>query len=94
LRTDPVFQLGLERQPLDAEADLTSAPTGSCLEKAATRQDIYRLAVAFVDQFIASYAQPPKVIVLELDHSEDAAYGQQKLIFYNHYGLVELKVTV
>jgi hypothetical protein len=58
----------------------------SRLENAATRKDIYRLAVAFVDQFIASYAQPPAVIVLDLDHSEDAAYGQQELIFYNaHY---------
>ena len=58
----------------------------SPLENAASRKDIYRLAVAFVDQFIASYAQPPAVIVLDLDHSEDAAHGQQELIFYNaHY---------
>ena len=86
LRTDPVFKLGLERLPLEAAADLASAPTLSRLENAATRQDIYRLAVAFIDQFIASYAQPPAVIVLDLDHSEDAAYGQQELIFYNaHY---------
>ncbi len=84
-RTDPVFKLGLERLPLEATADLASAPTLSRLENAATRQDIYRLAVAFVDQFIASYAQPPAVIVLDLDHSEDAAHGQQELIFYHSY---------
>ncbi len=54
LRTDPVFKLGLERLPLDAAADLASAPTWSRLENAATRKDIYRLAAAFVDQFIAS----------------------------------------
>lgn len=83
LRPDPMFQLGLERLPLDAAADLASAPTLSRLENAATRKDIYRLAVAFVEQFIASYAQPPAIIVLDLDHSEDAAYGQQELIFYN-----------
>src|SRR5512143_2880099 len=85
LRTDPVFKLGLERLPLDATADLASAPTLSRLENAATRKDIYRLAVAFVKQFIASYAHPPAVIVLDLDHSEDAAYGQQELICYNAY---------
>lgn len=28
LRTDPVFKLGLERLPLEAAADLASAPTG------------------------------------------------------------------
>jgi hypothetical protein len=85
LRTDPLFKLGLEHLPLDAAADLASAPTLSRLENAATRKDIYRLAVAFVEQFIASYAHPPAVIVLDLDHSEDAAYGQQELIFYNAY---------
>ena len=86
LRTDPVFKLGLERLPLDAAADLASAPTVSRLENAATRKDLYRLAVAFVEQFIASYAQPPAVIVLDLDHAEDEAHGQQELIFYNaHY---------
>src|SRR5512144_763532 len=66
-------------------ADLASAPTLSRLENTATRTDIYRLAVAFVDQFIASSAHPPAVIVLDLDHSEDAAYGQQEMIFYNAY---------
>ncbi|HYQ91200.1 MAG TPA: IS1380 family transposase [Candidatus Competibacteraceae bacterium] len=85
LRTDPVVKLGLERLPLDAAANLASASTLSRWENAATRKDIYRLAVAFIDQFIASYAHPPAVIVLDLDHSEDAAYGQQELIFYNAY---------
>ena len=85
LRTDPVFKLGLERLPLEAVADLASAPTLSRLENAATRKDLYRLAVAFVEQFIASYAHPPAVIVLDLDHAEDAAHGQQELVFYNAY---------
>lgn len=56
--------------------DLASAPTLSRLENAATHQDIYRLAVAFVNQFIASSAHPPAVIGLDLDHAKDAAYGQ------------------
>lgn len=85
LRTDPLFKLGLERKPLDKAADLASAPTFSRLENAATAQDLYRLAQAFVDQFISSYAQPPAVIVLDMDHSEDQAHGQQELIFYNHH---------
>lgn len=85
LRSDPVFKLGLDRKPLDADADLASAPTFSRLENAATPQDIYRLAQAFVDQFVASYAKPPQVIVLDLDHSEDEAHGRQEQIFYNHH---------
>jgi hypothetical protein len=85
LRTDPVFKLGLERLPLEATANLASAPTFSRLENTATPRDLYRLAQAFVDQFIASYPHPPAVIVLDLDHSEDPAHGQQELIFYNHH---------
>lgn len=85
LRTDPVFKLGLERKPLDEDADLASAPTISRLENAATSKDIYRMAMALGDQFISSYSKPPSVIVLDMDHSEDRAYAQQQDIFYNHH---------
>ena len=39
-----------------------------------------------MDAFIASYAEPPPAIVLDLDHSADPTYGQQEFAFYNqHY---------
>lgn len=85
LRTDPLFKLGLEWRPLDEATDLASAPTFSRLENAATPQALHRMAQAFVDQFIAGYTAPPTVMVLDLDHSEDAAHGQQEQIFYNHH---------
>ena len=85
LRSDPLFKLGLERRPLDRESDLASAPTLSRLENAATTKDLYRIARAFVDQFIARYASPPAIIVLDMDHSEDATHGQQEFGFYNHH---------
>ena len=65
LRTDPLFKLGVERKPLDADTDLASASTFSRLEHAATTKDVYRLAKAFVDRFIASYATAPALIVLD-----------------------------
>lgn len=86
LRRDPMFKLAVERAPLDADNDLASGPTFSRLENSLSRKDIYRLAQAFVDAFIASYATPPAVIVLDMDHSEDPTHGQQELAFYNrHY---------
>jgi hypothetical protein len=85
LRGDPVFKRGLERAPLDPDTDLASASTFSRLEHAATRKDIDRLAKAFVEHFIASDAEPPQVIVLDLDHSEDETHGQQEFAFYNDY---------
>jgi hypothetical protein len=43
------------------------------------------LANAFIEQFIASYARAPELIVLDMDHSEDITHGQQELSFYNHH---------
>ena len=85
LRHDPVFKLGIERLPLDTTQDLASAPTFSRLEHSVDRKDVYRLTTALVDQFIASYAEPPAAIVLDLDHSDDPTHGQQEFTFYNHY---------
>lgn len=85
LRHDPVFQLGLERAPLIEAVALASAPTFSRLENSVSSKDLYRVAKAFVEGFIASYVTPPEMIVLDLDHSEDETYGQQELCFYNGY---------
>lgn len=88
LRHDPAFRLGVGRKPFDADeldAALASGSTISRFEHAVDRKDIYRLSEALVDQFIASYASPPEALVLDIDHSEDAAYGQQPLVFYNHH---------
>jgi Transposase DDE domain group 1 len=85
LRRDPLFQLGVERPPLDPAHDLASAPTFSRLEHQIDRKDLYRLTRALVDHFIASYAEPPAAIVLDIDHSDDPTYGQQEFAFYNHH---------
>ncbi len=85
LRTDPVFKLGVGRKPLDDDNNLASAPTFSRLENATKAKDLYRLAEAFLEQFVNSYDKPPKVIVLDMDHSEDRTHGQQELSFYNHH---------
>ena len=85
LRHDPMFKLGAARLPFDDGAALASGATISRFEHAASRQDIYRVSEALVEQFIASFASPPKSLILDLDHSEDACYGQQPLAFYNHH---------
>jgi len=85
LRADPMFKLGIGHRPLDEDNDLASAATFSRLENVASTKDIYRIAQAFVDHFIASYAEPPELIVLDMDHSEDGTHGQQELSFYNHH---------
>lgn len=85
LRHDPMFRLGAARLPFDDDGALASGATISRFEHAASRQDIYRVSEALVEQFIAGFASPPKSLILDLDHSEDACYGQQPLAFYNHH---------
>ncbi|MBK1670520.1 IS1380 family transposase [Rhodovibrio sodomensis] len=85
LSTDPVFQLALDRYPLAEKSRLASGSTFCRLENGVSKKDIYRLGQAFVDQFIASYAQEPEAIVLDLDHTVDPTHGQQAFSFYNHH---------
>lgn len=85
LRHDPMFKLGSGRKPFDADSALASAATMSRFEHAASSKDIYRVSKALVEQFVAGFVCPPKSLILDLDHSEDAAYGQQPLAFYNHH---------
>ena len=85
LRHDPLLRLGAGRKPFDEDGALASGATFSRFEHAADSQDIYRASQALVEQFIAGFATPPEVLVLDMDHSEDAVYGQQPLAFYNHH---------
>jgi hypothetical protein len=87
LRHDPVFKMSVERLPCDPQQALASQSTHSRLENSVRRKDVYRAAAALIEQFIASYAEPPPIIVLEFDHSEDRTHGQQAFSYYNaHYG--------
>lgn len=85
LRVDPLFKLAAGRAPLDCDNALASGATFSRLEGTLRRCDIYRMARALVEQFISSYPEPPANITLDLDHTDDALYGQQELAFYNHH---------
>ena len=50
-----------------------------------TRRDLYRIAKAFADVFIATYKRPPKAILLDIDDTEDKVYGSQQLSLFNAY---------
>jgi Transposase DDE domain group 1 len=86
LRHDPIFKLLLGRLP-ESAAPLASQPTISRFENRVSRTELYRMAQVFLEQFIASYERPPKLIVLDFDDTEDPAHGQQEHIRYDgHYG--------
>ncbi len=84
LRHDPIFKLMLDRLP-ESGAPLASQPTISRFENRVSRTELYRMARVLVDQFIASYSRPPKVIVLDFDDTEDPVHGEQEEARYDGY---------
>ena len=83
LRSDPVFKLLAGRSP-DAD-DLASQPTLSRFENAIDVKSLRRLQDVFVDQFIASFDEPPTQITLDIDPFDDPTHGAQQLTFFHGY---------
>ena len=95
LRTDPVFKLIADRSPDDA--DLASQPTLSRFENQIDIPSLNRLRDVFIDQFIASFAQPPITLTFDLDAVDDPTHGSQQLTlfhgFYEQYQYLPLVIT-
>ena len=84
LKSDPAFKAACGCLPLTGQ-DLSSQPTMSRFENQMSRRDLYRIAPAFVDAFIASYKKPPSSIILDIDDTQDTVYGTQQLALFNGY---------
>ena len=83
LRSDPVFKVVAGRSPKDN--DLASQPTLSRFENAVDVKSLGRLQEVLVDQFIASFDEPPSRITLDIDPFDDPTHGQQQLTFFHGY---------
>jgi hypothetical protein len=84
LRSDPVFKLVAGRSP-DGD-DLASQPTLSRFENAVNIPALKRLRDVFINEFIASFDQPPNHLTFDLDAVDDPAHGLQQLVmFHGHY---------
>lgn len=95
LRTDPVFKLIAGRSP-EAHA-LASQPTISRFENMINIPSLKRLRDVLIDQFLASFAEPPRRLTLDFDAIDDPAHGEQQLVlfhgFYAQYQYLPLVVT-
>jgi hypothetical protein len=84
LRHDPIFKLLLDRLPETGDP-LASHPTIARFENRGSRTGRYRMARVFLEQFIASYARPPQLSVLDFDDTEDPVHGAQEQARYEAY---------
>src|SRR5579871_6620030 len=64
LRFDPIWQALAEYAP-DAEHPLASAATLCRLENRAARRTLFAMARVLVEQFVASFDQPPECLILD-----------------------------
>jgi hypothetical protein len=95
LRHDPLWQILGEYDP-GAEQPLASASTLCRLENRARRAVMFQMSAVFVDQFVASFAEPPECLVLDFDATDDPVHGNQVGRFfhgyYDHYCFLPLYV--
>ena len=80
LKDDEIVKLCSE-----SSQSLSSQPTMSRFENYAQTRQLYLMAQAFVDQFIASYQSEPEIIILDSDDTDSLTYGNQQLSLFNNY---------
>jgi len=83
LRSDAVFKLIAGRSPEDDP--LASQPTLSRFENAIGPKSLFRLQDVLIDQFIASFDEPPRRLTFDIDPFDDPTHGQQQLTFFHGY---------
>ena len=87
LRHDPIYKIACDRLPRTGAELLASQPTVSRLENQVTSKEISAMSRLFIDQFIASYQQQPKTIILDIDGWDAPTHGEQELSkFHGYYG--------
>ena len=85
LRHDPIYKLACDRLPEAVANLLASQPTITRLENHVDKRDNARMRNVFMNRFIASYAEPPNVVVLDIDGWDAPTYGAQQLSFFHGY---------
>jgi hypothetical protein len=83
LRSDPAFKVIADRLP--EERDLASQPTLSRFENAVSVADLNRQRDVLLDEFIASFDEPPARLTLDIDPFDDPTHGAQQLTFFHAY---------
>ena len=82
LRQDLAWQTAAER-----DEALASSPTLCRWENRADRKVAWAMQEIIIQQFIASFAQPPTELVLDFDSTDDRVHGKQEgRFFHGYYG--------
>ena len=84
LARDPAFKIMAGKAP-DSAGDLASQPTLSRFENGITAKDLRRLSDWLLELYLKTHPGPRKVIVLDMDATDDPTHGKQQLSFFHGY---------
>jgi len=84
LARDPAFKIMASKAP-ESSGDLASQPTLSRFENGVTAKDLRRLSDWLLNLYLKTHPGPRKVIVLDMDATDDPTHGQQQLSFFHGY---------
>lgn len=85
LRDDPLFQIISERGVTKDGLPLASPPTLCRLENRVDRKGLVDIARVLVENFVASFRQPPDELILDFDATDDPVHGNQERRFFHGY---------
>lgn len=81
---DGILKMCAGRSASD-EIDLASQPTMTRLENRLSREKLFDIGEAFIEDFIASYNSEPDSIIIDADDTNADTYGAQQLTLFNTY---------
>jgi len=84
LRFDPGLKTAIGRLPETGKA-LASQPTLSRLENRVSNAELRRLSDTLMQAYLAAHPGERKLIVLDIDATDDPTHGQQQLSFFHGY---------
>jgi len=84
LAKDPAFKIMAGKAP-EGDGDLASQPTLSRFENRVTAKDLRRLSDRLLELYLKTHPGPRKVIVLDMDGTDDPTHGRQQLSFFHGY---------
>jgi hypothetical protein len=84
LRSDPGLKTAVGSLPETGQA-LASQPTLSRFENRVGNCELHRLSDALIDAYVAAHPAPRKIIVLDVDATDDPTHGQQQLSMFHGY---------
>lgn len=78
LREDMILKMCAGRLPQSGN-NLALQPTMTRLENSVTRSDLFRLGKCLIDCFIGSYSEPPAIIIIDCDDTNNDTYGNKNI---------------